>query len=54
MKKKLMIVISIILLVAVAIGGAYVIDMNRMQNNKPVVFSTWGKQYVPPVSDYHR
>ena len=52
MKKKLMIVISIILLVAIAIGGAYVIDMNRMQNNKPVVFSTWGNQYVPPVNDY--
>lgn len=52
MKKKLMIVISIILLVAIAIGVAYAIDMNRMKNNQPVVFSTWGYQYVPPVNDY--
>ena len=52
MKRKVIIIISIVFLVAIAIGGAYVIDMNRMQNNKPVVFSTWGKQYVPPVSDY--
>ena len=52
MKKKLMIVISIILLVAIAIGVAYAIDMNRMKNNQSVVFSTWGYQYVPPVNDY--
>jgi len=52
MKRKVIIIISIVLLVAIAIGGAYVIDMNRMQNNKPVVFSSWGKQYVPPVNDY--
>ena len=52
MKKKLMIAISIILLVAIAIGVAYAIDMNRMKNNQPVVFSTWGYQYVPPVNDY--
>ncbi len=52
MKKKIIIVVSIVLLVAIAIGGAYAIDMNRMKNNKPVVFSTWGKQYVPPVNDY--
>ena len=52
MKKKFILIISIVLLVAIAIGGAYAIDMNRMKNNKPVVFSTWGKQYVPPVNDY--
>ena len=52
MKKKLVIVTSIILLVAIAIGVAYAIDMNRMKNNQPVVFSTWGYQYVPPVNDY--
>ena len=52
MKKKVIIIISIVLLVAIAIGGAYAIDMNRMKNNQPVVFSTWGYQYVPPVNDY--
>ena len=52
MKRKVIIIISIMLLVAIAIGGAYAIDMSRMKNNKPVVFSTWGNQYVPPVNDY--
>ena len=33
-----------------AVGGVYLIDKNRMDNNKPVVFSTWGYQYVPPVN----
>ncbi|MBR3889351.1 hypothetical protein IKJ53_02435 [bacterium] len=27
----------------------YGIDINRMRNNKPVVFSTWGYSYVPPI-----
>lgn len=52
MKRKVIIIISIMLLVAIAIGGAYAIDMSRMKNNKTVVFSTWGNQYVPPVNDY--
>lgn len=46
--KKIIIVISIMLLIAIAIGGAYTIDMNRMNDNKPVVFSTWGYDYAPP------
>jgi len=25
------------------------IDINRMRNNKPVLFSTWGFSYVPPI-----
>lgn len=37
MKKKFILTILIILLVAIAIGGAYTIDMNRMKNNNPVV-----------------
>lgn len=48
MKKKVLIIISVLVLIAIAIGGAYSIDMYRMKNNKPVVFSTWGYQYVPP------
>ena len=27
----------------------YIIDLNRMANNKPVIFSTWGYLYCPPV-----
>ena len=48
MKKKVLIIISVLILIAIAIGGAYSIDMYQMKNNKPVVFSTWGYQYVPP------
>lgn len=25
------------------------IDINRMRNNKSVIFSTWGYSYVPPI-----
>jgi len=27
----------------------FIIDINRMRNNKPVFFSTWGFKYAPPV-----
>lgn len=53
MKKKIIIVVSIVLLVAVAIGIAYAIDMNRVKNNKPVVFSSWGYGYAPPEEQNH-
>lgn len=49
MKKSILISIVILVAIALAILGAYLIDMNCMENNKPVVFSTWGYQYVPPV-----
>ncbi len=48
MKKKVLIIISVLILIAFAIGGAYSIDMYRMKNNKPVVFSSWGYDYAPP------
>lgn len=41
-----------IFIIGVVFGTLYVVDHNRMKNNEPVVFSTWGKQYVPPVNDY--
>lgn len=49
MKKKIVIIVSIIVILIVLIGSAYLIDKNRMANNEPVIFSTWGAQYVPPV-----
>ena len=49
MKKKLCIVILIIFLLGIILFGMYLIDRNRMKNNKPVIFSTWGYQYVPPI-----
>ena len=48
MKKKIIIIVSIIVVLALAVGGAYLIDKNRMDNNKPVIFSTWGYDYAPP------
>ena len=48
MKKKVLIVLSVLILIAVAVSGAYAIDMNRMKNNKPVVFSSWGYDYALP------
>ena len=41
MKKKIIIIVSIIVVLVLAVGGAYLIDKNRMDNNKPVIFSTW-------------
>lgn len=49
MKKSILIGISIIVTIILAIFMAYLVDMNCMKNNKPVVFSTWWYQYVPPV-----
>ena len=48
MKKKIIVIVSIIVVLILAVGGAYLIDKNRMDNNKPVIFSTWGYQYAPP------
>ena len=51
MKKKIFIVILAVCLIGIIIFGMYVTDRIRMKNNKPVVFSTWGYQYVPPISE---
>ena len=48
MKKKILIILSIIFLIALIIGAMYLIDMKRMKDNKPVLFSTWGYLYAPP------
>lgn len=46
MKKKIGIIIIIIIIIAILIFGAlYFIDHKRMEENKPVLFSTWGKDY---------
>lgn len=42
-------VILILTAATAAIVTMYVIDVNRMQNNKPVVFGTWGYPYTSPV-----
>lgn len=51
MKKKTIIIISLVVLIVVMVLSAYAVDMNRMKNNKPVVFSTWGYDYAPPETE---
>ena len=42
-----------IVLIFVILFGMFCIDITRMRNNKPVFFSTWGYEYVPPINlDY--
>jgi len=50
MKKKICIVILIICLLGLVIFGMYLTDRIRMKNNEPVIFSTWGYYYVPPIN----
>lgn len=51
-KKKIGIIIGIaILLVVLTIGILYIIDLNRMKNNEPVFFSTWGFKYNPTIKE---
>ncbi len=53
MKKKVIgPMLCFVFIIATVFGTLYAVDHQRMKNNEPVVFSTWGKQYVPPVNDY--
>ncbi len=47
MKKSLFTIGAVSLLLLVVFGTLYVIDHKRMDENRPVVFSTWGKDYAP-------
>ena len=51
MKKKLVVVIMITLTIMLMMSIMYAIDRYMMENNKPVVFSTWGYDYAPPVEN---
>ena len=50
MKKILGIIWGIICAVVLIVFGMYVTDRIRMKNDKPVLFSTWGYSYVPPIN----
>ena len=50
MKKRTIIFLSVGLLLAVVVA-ACAIDMYQMSNNKPVIFSTWGRKYAPPLEE---
>ena len=49
MKKNVIIILSIIIVLVLCAGSAYLIDKSRMNNKKPVIFSTWGYTYAPPI-----
>ena len=49
-KKTFKLVITLICLIVSMVVIAFLIDVNRMKNNMPVVFSTWGFCYTPPVN----
>ena len=46
-KKIYMIIACIIIVLAIVIGVMYLVDLNRMKKEEPVVFSTWGSKYAP-------
>lgn len=51
-KKIFVIILSAILMFILIFIVMYGVDISRMRNNKPVIFSTWGYEYAPPI-DLH-
>ena len=47
MKKSTKIILAVLIIIAIIIGTMFLIDLNRMKHNKPVIFSTWGRKYAP-------
>ncbi len=45
-------IIIIIVLFIITLITLFCIDINRMRNNEPVFFSTWGFKYAPAI-DFH-
>lgn len=43
-------IIGAVIFVLVALGALFGIDMFRMYRNEPVLFSTWGYSYTPPIN----
>ena len=50
MKKTLGVIWGIICAVVLIVFGMYVTDRILMKFDKPVLFSTWGYLYVPPIN----
>jgi hypothetical protein len=51
MKKKIKIIFIVLISVLVIIGTIFTIDHYRMNNDLPVLFSTWGRDYLPKIKD---
>ena len=50
-KKICKIIIIVMIILAIIIGVMYLIDLDKMNKGKPVVFSTWGAKYAPVVNE---
>ncbi len=48
-KKFFTIILSAIILIILILIVMYFIDLNRIRNNKSVLFSTWGYDYTVPI-----
>ena len=48
-RKRLLMLFGIIGIVLLSIILMFFADVNRMRNNQPVLFSTWGFDYAPPI-----
>ncbi len=48
-KWRLLALLAVTVLVFVCPAAMFGVDINRMRNNEPIVFSTWGFDYFPPV-----
>ncbi len=48
-KKIFTVILAIVLLFFAILIAMFGIDVNRMKNNKPVIFSTWGYCYTPAI-----
>ncbi len=51
MKEAWKVIVAVIIVILIILGMLYVIDTSRMNQNKPVLFSTWGRDYAPPVKE---
>lgn len=51
-RKNFLCILIIIVLFIITLITLFCIDVNRMRNNEPVFFSTWGFKYVPAI-DFH-
>lgn len=48
-KWRLLALLAVIVLVFVCLAAMFGVDINRMRQNKPTVFSSWGFNYCPSV-----
>lgn len=54
MKNVWKLIIAMLIVIVVLLGMLYVIDTNRMKQNKAVLFSTWGKKYDKPTQEENK